>query len=579
MKPKNNTIKQIIIILCLVEMVLACFVIKHYHVPKIKTVQNNESIHPIQLGGFIACANDSIELVTSFKYRRKGTFSDNRACVITEKRKILSYFKEREARVAQYGFIDNTGKEVIRPQFDYADDFSHGVAVVQKNNKWGVIDTVGNYIVPLEYDKIVRVNNNVFMKVRKGDLWGYYIDTNSFLIAPEYSLVNDFSSDGLASVKMSELGCWRFIDSYGNYINDILYDSIVPSDDGLYPVKKEGLWGFFDGKRKRNIGQIEFSEVYKFSNGFAKVRKDTLWGVVDTTGSLIIAPAFFSVVNYLNGFTYAQKESKGKYYVINRKGDVIVESDKIPTITKSQNIIYALSNENYILADSMGKTLTSEKYSYINSLLRGELFKVKTPEGYYGLIDDRGFKITEPIYQELNDFDNNGLAMVKRKGSKKYTMIDKGGNVVWKEEYDEIYSIGSGYYKIRKGSLWGIIDAAGQEINIPRCYNSSDILQYNGYFFTVKIGEDVRFYNTLGEAIRKDVKYSNSILGFVNGYAAVKEGDVWGFIDTLGREVVKPQFDIYSNFGKDGKAWVGYNSYHHGSEVFCIDTTGKYTLN
>lgn len=47
---------------------------------------------------------------------------------------------------SRYGFIDKTGKIVIKPEFDYVGPFSEGLAVVWIGNKYGYIDKTGKYI-------------------------------------------------------------------------------------------------------------------------------------------------------------------------------------------------------------------------------------------------------------------------------------------------------------------------------------------------------------------------------------------------------------------------------------------------
>lgn len=46
----------------------------------------------------------------------------------------------------KYGFIDQTGKMVISPQFDFAKGFSEGKAVVKVGRKWGFIDRSGRLV-------------------------------------------------------------------------------------------------------------------------------------------------------------------------------------------------------------------------------------------------------------------------------------------------------------------------------------------------------------------------------------------------------------------------------------------------
>ena len=45
--------------------------------------------------------------------------------------------------MGKWGYIDQQGEVAIAPQFDYAADFSEGLAAVQQDGRYGYIDTDG----------------------------------------------------------------------------------------------------------------------------------------------------------------------------------------------------------------------------------------------------------------------------------------------------------------------------------------------------------------------------------------------------------------------------------------------------
>ena len=50
----------------------------------------------------------------------------------------------------KYGFVDAAGNEVIPVQYDYALSFLEGFARVEKNGKYGLINTTGHEVIPLQ---------------------------------------------------------------------------------------------------------------------------------------------------------------------------------------------------------------------------------------------------------------------------------------------------------------------------------------------------------------------------------------------------------------------------------------------
>ncbi|MES2131705.1 MAG: WG repeat-containing protein [Bacteroidota bacterium] len=60
---------------------------------------------------------------------------------------------------------------------------------------------------------------------------------------------------------------------------------------------------------------------------------------------------------------------------------------------------------------------------------------------------------------------------------------------------------------------------------------------------------------------------------FNNGYAVVSKGRQVGVINTEGKEIVKPEYEHISGFGKDGKVFTRKNGL-----VGVIDNTGKVVI-
>lgn len=107
----------------------------------------------------------------------KGVMDKVGKIVIPAKYRDIEDFKNGIAKVrldGKFGFIDKTGKEIIAPKYDDIGEFSEGLVSVSvggeregyydewsgeryeyyTGGKWGFIENTGKEIIPLKYDKV-----------------------------------------------------------------------------------------------------------------------------------------------------------------------------------------------------------------------------------------------------------------------------------------------------------------------------------------------------------------------------------------------------------------------------------------
>ena len=153
-------------------------------------------------------------------------------------------------------------------------------------------------------------------------------------------------------------------------------------------------------------------------------------------------------------FQYYKLEKDGKYGVIDRNGNVIIEptyaSIDIPNPTVGL-FIKSDDNQNYSAINENGEDILTEYDSVeaisINSITSNvpyekSVLKYKQ-NNLYGLIDFEGNKITENIYNSITNIDyKEGNLKVEQNGS--YGVINIKGTTLLNTEYDAIMA--DGYY-------------------------------------------------------------------------------------------------------------------------------------
>ncbi len=116
------------------------------------------------------------------------------------------------------GYIDNAGKKVIEPQFESADKFSEGLAVVEIGqkiderieSKVAYVDKTGKIIIERQFDGASDFHEGLASVRVFGDKstnlkteFGYIDKSGKYVIKPQFDEVYDFS-EGLAASRTSK---------------------------------------------------------------------------------------------------------------------------------------------------------------------------------------------------------------------------------------------------------------------------------------------------------------------------------------------------------------------------------------
>lgn len=102
------------------------------------------------------------------------------------------------------GYIDKTGKMVIKPQFLGAREFSEGLAAVlvpsstPGNPQWGYIDKTGKFIIQAQFVYAQKFSEGLAsVQISYGDGFGFIDKTGKFIIPPTLKSAGSFS-EGMA---------------------------------------------------------------------------------------------------------------------------------------------------------------------------------------------------------------------------------------------------------------------------------------------------------------------------------------------------------------------------------------------
>lgn len=135
--------------------------------------------------------NISGETIIQFDYDFACNFRDGKAYAIKDGKPIFisktGKKVKRAKKTKNYCPEDIAGVIGIENQFDS----DKSLIIKESDNLYGVVDTNGNIIIPIEYDEIGFYYNDV-INVRKGNLWGAYKNNGEIIVEPKYKSISLF---------------------------------------------------------------------------------------------------------------------------------------------------------------------------------------------------------------------------------------------------------------------------------------------------------------------------------------------------------------------------------------------------
>lgn len=298
------------------------------------------------------------------------------------------------------GYMDRTGKTVIRPQWDGVRPFQEGVAWVRQGDKWGLIDKTGKYIVKPTYGGTNDFTEGLAMVVigpEFGGKCGYIDKTGKMVISARFGYAGEFH-EGLAFVQLDyENGKYGYIDKTGKMVIPPQFDYAMNFSEGRAVVRMNGKYGYID-KSGTIVIDCNYSNAREFCDGLADVSFNNKYGFIDLQGREVIALKYQNVIHFSEGVALVNAGTNwadDKYGFINKRGETV-----IPCQYKDANIF-------------------SEGLAAVRV---GNL---------WGFIDHNGKMVIQPQFASGGVFmDGLALVGITRNGESWLAYIDKQGRVL-----------------------------------------------------------------------------------------------------------------------------------------------------
>ncbi len=314
----------------------------------------------------------------------------------------------------KWGYIDDSGRMLLSPQYDLALDFSEGLAGVKVGDTFDYIDVYGEGLFRSSYfyqdigyfeDGLAPVKAAV---QDLGDRFGYIDKAGRRVIDLNFTEAFSFS-EGRAVVRTSTqaLG-WGYIDTAGNLIGPAIHADAMSFSEGLAPVldavQNGMLWGYIDRNGNQAIAP-QFMEAHPFRDGLAAVGSGAQYasfGFINRSGTMVLPAIYDEVTDFSEGLAavkQAAQELGEVWSLIDSSGQRVAD-----------------------LARPKGNPQIEEVRAFAGGLARARM------EGKWGYLDHSGSFAITPQFTMAQDFQH-GLAYVQLDGKEGY--INPTGGFVW----------------------------------------------------------------------------------------------------------------------------------------------------
>ena len=434
------------------------------------------------------------------------------------------------------------------------------------NNKWGVINSIGEEVIHPSYDEMIIVPDST---------------KNVFICTYDVNYENGTYKTKAINEKEENL-----------YTN---YETVEPIEN--YD-KNGNLW---------------------YETNILRVKKDDKYGLINYEG-IELLPCEYDTIYAVKGVKNSLIVIKdGKQGIASNTGDLIItpECKEVKAISQNYADGYIVQNMDgqFGIIDSNKRTVLEIKYEDIAGVTGNDIYLVKE-SGIWKIVSKKGTDLFTFAYDEVKKMNLNNIIVKK---DNKYGAIDYEGKEIIKPEYDDISYISDGNYIAKKDDKYGVINSneetildfeyisinyredadfieAEKEATETLILNKNLETKLTGIisevntekgFIRLREGNEYKYYNfKFEEKQAKDVLTDNTL--FLS-----KKDDKYGFVDKDGKVVVNYIYDDateqnrfgYSSVKKDGN-WGSINK--NGEVIlepsknlegsFVIDFIGKWHL-
>ena len=356
----------------------------------------------------------------------------------------------------EWKMMDIRQQVLQRTEADDLFALTPGLARITIHGKSGIVNDKFNLLWPLEYDYIGPMIHGMAV-VSKNRKYG--------LLREDQSVVIDLAFDSLivhgniVRARHQEQGkkVWDLYDTVGVRKTTTSYDWIGSTNGNFFPVRKNGFAGGVDRLGKERIACV-YDSLLGANDEFCAVKFKGLYGIITKDDQWRVLPQK-NPIQLLSGDRHL--EMQGPLLIMkDLEGHILYFTDNFVAIYP-----------NYLLERL--RDGTQKEINYYGQILKrtsptavpaeqlfqeSEGLRAIKHDGKFGFVDNRGRLRIANRYEAVGDF-HDGLAPVRLLG--KWGFINVSDQIVIQPTFDRIVGMWSGVIQVSRKEKSGLIDRAG----------------------------------------------------------------------------------------------------------------------
>lgn len=457
--------------------------------------------------------------VVTDSLQRKGLINQEYQLLTPCKYKIIKPFDENGRAMVQdmgglWGYIDQSGKEIISCSLNEVPVFTDGIAIIQSEEGFGVMNKEIQIVIPAIHQQILHSGKVDLMIVqdKRTNKYGLTNTQGQIIAKPQYDKIAAFDRTGLAVITVGTKQ--GLMDAQGQIIAKPQHDKIAPFDrTGLAVITVEAKQGLMD-----TLGLIVLEPVYEEiknyeGTNYKLIRLAQQYGLFDGAQKKEVIKAMYKEIKEMKyGLIVCEKESyKSDWFFYD-------SSAYLKPVTTIQNV-FPYSIRQFNLQNDISPDIKLYKWGGFNDYL---LFNPKSLR----------------------------LVVI---GTSTPPILNRHGQIVYVPKHELSFLL---------------LDADLRPVGTTRC---SSIEPGDNGTYMVSRGSyaNIGYINTTGELII-DYLYNSGSQPFEAGSAIVAKGKNYGVVNLNGLEFIPIIFEKIERTANGFKVYKGENIFDVTTEGKCI---------